>query len=311
MNHVLVFGSINLDLTVQVPRLPSGGETVVGSRLTPGPGGKGANQAHAARLYGAAVSLVGAVGHDGFADDALSSLAHAGVDLTAVRRMQGVTTGLASISVAPGGENQIVVAPGANDTVRATWVSEELVAACDLLLLQNEVALAHSLPVIKRFKAAGRRVILNLAPVGAIEQLEPGMIDWLVVNEHELTQLCSALSLAPAGTPAVTAATVAAAWNCTVVATLGAAGVVACKAGGDNIHVKAPEVNVVDSTGAGDTFCGTLAAAVASGASEQDALVAATCAASLSCQAHGAQASQPSRHQVNQAVARLMASAAR
>src|SRR6185369_6087177 len=131
-----VFGSINLDIAVRVARLPLPGETLLGSQAQVSPGGKGANQAHAACLFGAATRLIGAVGRDAFADSALRHLREAGVDLSGVRQLDDADTGLATIAVAGGGENSIIVAPGANARVQAAWVSPQQLGETRMLLLQ-------------------------------------------------------------------------------------------------------------------------------------------------------------------------------
>src|SRR5262245_20003145 len=131
-----VFGSINLDIAVLAPHLPGAGETVLGSHAVVSPGGKGANQAHAARLFGMTTRLVGAVGRDVFGPRALQYLQHAGVDLASVRTLDDADTGVAIIAVAEGGENSIVVAPGANRIVDADWVTPQQLADTRMLLLQ-------------------------------------------------------------------------------------------------------------------------------------------------------------------------------
>ena len=172
---LLVFGSINLDLSLPVPRLPAVGETLLGGAALLSPGGKGANQAHAARRYGAVVRMAGAVGADALADAALAGLKAAGVDLTGVRRLPGEATGVALIQVTPGGDNAIAVGPGANARVKAADVDDAALAGVELLL-QGEVPLAESMALARRAKARGARVTLNLAPAHEASALDPAAI---------------------------------------------------------------------------------------------------------------------------------------
>lgn len=297
MKSLLVFGSINLDLNLRVPDLPRPGETVMASSLFLTPGGKGANQAHAASRYGARVHLVGAVGQDAFAEPAVALLRASGVELDAVCSVASADTGVATVHVSKTGENAIVVAAGANTTVRAEWVDDALIDACSVLLLQWEVPAAESMALARRFRARGGTVMLNLAPAHALQLVDPDCIDWLIVNQTELTMLCQLLGVT-ATTSELQVQSVAAAWTCSVVVTLGAAGAFACFVDGRQLRVPAAPIRAVDSTGAGDTFCGVLAAAMVLGEDLADALTSASLAASLSCTRVGAQAAQPTRDDV-------------
>lgn len=301
MSALLVFGSINLDIAVRVPCLPQAGETSMGGALRFSPGGKGANQAHAAARYGAAVRLVGAVGDDDFATAALGRLALATVDMSGVRRVPGAATGVALIQVADDGENTIVVAAGANDEARAAWVGDEVVARTRVLLLQLEAPPAQSLELARRVKACGGRVMWNFAPMREPAGLEPGCIDWLVVNRGELLALARAMGL-EASSPDAALGQVAARARCTVIVTLGAQGAVACSPAGERIEVAGLPTPVVDTTGAGDTFCGVLAAALDELGDLRGALLRANAAASLACRAAGAQDAQPGRADIEAAV---------
>jgi ribokinase len=301
--HLLVFGSINLDLALSVPHPPTAGETVLGSGLRLSPGGKGANQAHAARLHGAHVQMVGRVGRDALGPQALALLGEAGVELSGVVRDANHATGLATVMVLPGGDNAIVVGPGANAALSAADATEAAVLGARGLLLQMEVPALESMAVARRVRAAGGWVMLNLAPAHDIHLIEPELIDWLVVNQHELQTVCAFMQLA-AGPTAAQAKALAAAWQCTTVVTLGAQGAVACTAAGEILRVEAPATQVCDTTGAGDTFCGVLAAAWFETSDTAAALRTASTAASLACRKPGAQAAQPHRKETDDALAR-------
>lgn len=305
---LMVFGSINADLAVHVPRLPQPGETLLGDSLRISPGGKGANQAHAARRFGTATRLVGAVGDDAFAEPALAGLRAAGVDLQSVRRLSNQASGVACINVAPSGENSIVVAPGANALPQADWVDDAALAECRALLLQMEVPAAQSFALARRMRQQGGLVLLNAAPwIGA--ELQPGLLDWLIVNAGELQAACAQLGLG-AGLALQQAEALAAALTCKLLLTQGAEG--ACIVGaGKPIHQPAlPGLDIVDTTGAGDTCAGVFAAALCEGLPEPQALALAVTAAGLACEGEGAQSPQPARAAMAAALKRLPPSAA-
>jgi ribokinase len=190
---VLVFGSINADLIFPVPRLPQPGETVLGGDYAVHPGGKGANQALAARRAGAAVVLAGAVGADRFADIALDLLRREGVDTRLVQVVEQ-PTGCAAIMVSREGENLIAVAPGANMGVRSEQVGDELLGRDITLVAQMEVPSGETEALIRRVRAHHGRVLLNLAPALPIDRAVLGEVDLLIANEGD----AAALGLHPA-----------------------------------------------------------------------------------------------------------------
>jgi ribokinase len=320
---LMVFGSINMDISVPVPRLPLPGETLLGGAASVSPGGKGANQAHAAQRFGGPTMMVGAVGDDAFADTALDNLRLAGSDVRRVRHLAGARTGLACINVAAGGENAIVVAPGANSRLRAHWVSDEELASCRSLLLQLEVPAEESVALARRARAVGCRTLLNAAPWSP-GTLPPGLFDWLIVNAGELRQACTQLHLQgeaedPAESAACTqlhlqgqaedpaesaesASRLAARLQCRVLLTLGSSGALIADGKGVQLRRRALRVRVVDTTGAGDTCAGVFAAALTQGFSEARALDHAVAAAGLACTRRGAQAAQPTRDQIEHAL---------
>jgi ribokinase len=297
---IVVFGSINVDLVTRVERAPGPGETVRGSDYALIPGGKGANQALAARRAGAPVRLFGAIGYDGFADIALLELKPAGVDLLGVQRTPH-TTGLALITVDANGENSIVLAPGANAHASAATIPPDALGPHDTLLLQMEVPFAETMAAAKAARAAGTRVLLSLAPYTPLAAEDIVAFDIVIVNEHEAADLARHLSVAAKGADA-TATALARRLGRTVITTLGAEGAVAVHDGA-LIRVPALPVTPVDTTGAGDTFCGVLAANLDQGADMRTAMERAAIAGSLATTRPGAQPSFPTRAEI-EAVAR-------
>lgn len=289
---ILVFGSLNVDVLVPVPALPLPGETVLGGDYRLLPGGKGANQAFAARRAGAAVTMAGAVGHDDFAEIALAPLHLHGIDLALVQRVER-PTGCALIMVGGGGENLIAVASGANHAVRADDVPDRLIRPGTTLLCQMEVPAAENWALLRRASAAGARTILNLAPAAALPSDIQGDIDILVANRAEAASL--------GGAPTDIARRLCEA----LIVTQGAAGSRVFLPDGGTITVPALPVEAVDTTGAGDTFVGVLAAALDHGYPMSIALRRASAAAALACLAHGAQSAMPDAAAIEIAVARL------
>ena len=286
---IIVFGSVNLDLVARVARLPQPGETITGSHFATLPGGKGANQALAARRAGAKVAMAGAVGDDPFAGDALSGLAAAGVDLGWVRRATA-STGVALIHVDAAGQNAITVIPGANAEARADTVPDAGLIRGNTLLLQLEIPLNAVCDVAARAKRGGARVILNAAPATELPAGLLAAVDVLIVNAIEAATLAAALGMPSA--PEDFAAAMHERHGMSVIVTRGAHGALAAA---DNtlFTIAAPAVDVIDTTGAGDAFAGVLAAAFDRGAPWPEALAQATAAGSLACTARGAQAALP------------------
>lgn len=293
---IVVFGSINLDLVTPVARLPGPGETVLGPTYAVHPGGKGANQALAARRAGADVMMVGAVGQDSFAAQALALLVEGGVDLSRVQHV-AAPTGAAFITVDARGANQIVVASGANALASVTALDGFAFSDSDILLLQSEVPEAQSLAVARLARAAGARVLLNLAPSSPLDPALLALLDMLVVNEHEARDLAQALGWSESDPDAI-AARIDAEHGVACIATLGAQGAVGWS-GGVRRAVLAPALQVVDTTAAGDAFLGALAAAMVAGFGFMAALQRAAVAGSLACTKAGAQPSLPDKAQID------------
>jgi ribokinase len=290
---VVVVGSANADLVVSVRRLPRAGETVTGGTFARHGGGKGANQAVAAARAGARVAFVGAVGADDFGDEALRELAAEGIDIAAVTRLADVPTGVAVIMVDEQGENQIAVASGAN----AALTGEAVEAALPSLLTGSAgvVLLGHEVPedVVRAgadaARSAGWHAILNPAPARALIDDLDGVV--VTPNADEARALTGESDV-EAAARALTARTGAA-----VLVTLGAQGAL-LRADGGSERVPVPAVDVVDTTGAGDTVNGVLAAELAAGRPLQDAVRFALAAAALSTRVAGAREGMPRRHEV-------------
>ena len=293
--RVTVLGSLNMDISVTVPRLPEPGATVLGSAARFTPGGKGANQAVAAARLGGSVRLAGCVGDDDFGRRLLAALADEGVDAGAVRTVTGTPTGLAMISVDRAGENLITVAPGANHEVSG----DQAVAAAsdddDILVICAEIPV----PAIRsalRARPSGARCVLNLAP--APEQAAALMagaapdLDWLVVNETEAAAVLGrpVSGLADAGRAA---GQLVAAGARHAVVTAGAHGAALAQGAESAQVIKAFPVEAVDTVGAGDTFVGALAVALAAGVPAAEAVRAAAAAGATAATRPGAQAGMP------------------
>lgn len=276
MSAITVIGSVNLDFVATAARLPAPGETVTGATLARHPGGKGANQALAARRLGADVSLVARVGADGLADEALALLAAEGVDLEQCDTDASAATGVALIAVAAGGENQIIVAPGAN----AAFTQDHLTApAAGALICQLELPLDTVAAAVAQ---ASGFVCLNLAPAAPLAPAALARADLIVVNETEAAFYGPALHDLP-GLIAVT-------W--------GARGAGLFQGGRQLAAAAPPPVEAVDATGAGDAFVGALVVALLEGQPHTAALAFACTAGALAATRPGAQPSLPTRAEV-------------
>jgi ribokinase len=290
--RVTVLGSLNMDISVTVPRLPAPGATVLGPAAVFTPGGKGANQAVAAARLGADVRMTGCVGDDAFGRQLLAALRAEGVDAGGVRVAAGVPTGLAMISVDRTGENIITVASGANHEVGPEDVAVAVGQPGDVLVMCAEIPV----PAIRSAlaQARGALCVLNLAPAPAeAAAVVADGVDWLVVNESEAAAVLGRPvdGLADAGQAA--AALVAAGARCAVV-TAGAHGAALAGPGLDGpASIPAFPIEAVDTVGAGDTFVGALAFALAAGVPAAEAVRAAAAAGATAATRHGAQSGMP------------------
>ncbi len=299
---IVVFGSINIDLVIQVDGLPRSGETVLSDAYNLYPGGKGANTAVAAARAGAATRLFGRVGADGFAEQAMSMLREAGVNLDGVEISER-PTGCATICVDSGGENSIVVASGANLDARAAQVPDSVLGPETLVALQMEVPASENWTMVERAKSAGARVLLNLAPAGMVPASVLQSVDYLIANEIEAATLANEVGL-DAAQPTRVPRKLAERYGLTCIVTLGGAGALAFSPEG-GYSVPAMPIAPIDTTAAGDAFCGCLAAALDNGSDLQDALRHASTGAGLACRVEGAQSSLPSKQAIEENLAAL------
>jgi ribokinase len=289
---IVVFGSINVDLVIRVDALPRPGETVLSESYSIHPGGKGANAAVAAARAGAETRMVGRVGRDHFAEDALRVMRDAGVGLDCVAESRR-PTGCATISVDRRGENSIVVASGANLDVTADQVPDTLLGENTLIALQMEVPPAENWSLVARAKKAGARILLNLAPAYPVPQQVLNDIDVLVMNRAEAAEVAEDSGL-NTDEPQDTARVLAERHGMTCIVTLGRDGALAQGPGGGR-RIPALALSAIDTTGAGDAFCGGLAAALDRGLDMEAALRYASVGAGLACTVEGAQDSLPGR----------------
>ncbi|MEV6755574.1 ribokinase [Streptomyces sp. NPDC051214] len=294
MTHIAVLGSTNMDLVAYVAKAPQRGETVTGREFRTLPGGKGANQAVAAARAGAdAVSMIGAVGADAFGTQLRSALEHSGVDTDLLRTVDTAATGTAHIVVDDEGGNAIVVIPGANATLTALAPGDEgLITSADTLLLQLEIPVEGVLAAARAARRHGVRTILTPAPAQPLPPELLDSIDLLVPNEYEVATLTGLTDPHDAARSLLSQVP-------EVVVTLGSRGSLYAARGAEPVMVEAPHVTAVDTTGAGDTFVGTLAVALAEGGSVRDALTWASSAAALSVQRPGASSSMPFRAEID------------
>lgn len=277
MTDILVIGSVNLDFSASVSRLPVAGETITGAELHCFPGGKGANQALAARRLGANVQLIACVGNDAKASEALTLLNEGGVDLSRCVIDDTAATGVALICVAPSGENHIVVAPGANATLTYDRFS---LPTAEALICQLEVPHETITQAASEFSGF---VCVNLAPASEVDDALLTHADVLVVNETESAWYGDKLSLCRGF----------------VATTYGERGAELRKDG--NLIAKAtpPPVETIDTTGAGDTFTAALTLALVEGREPEQCLVFACAAAAMATTKRGAQPSLPMRAEID------------
>jgi ribokinase len=280
--RVAVFGSVNMDLVAYVEQVPASGETVTGTAFRQVPGGKGANQAVAAARAGADVAFLGAVGEDSFGEDLRANL---------VRTVPGVS-GVAHIVVDGGGGNSIIVVPGANGEVTGVAAGDPgIIGGSAALLLQLELPMEAVVSAASTGRELGVPVYLTPAPARELPAELLESVDVLVPNQHEAAAitgraepreaLAALLELVPE-----------------VLLTLGEDGSLHGRRGGEPLHVPARRVEAVDTTAAGDVFCGSFAVARAEGRTPEEAMRFAAAAAALSVQRHGASSSMASRDEV-------------
>jgi ribokinase len=304
---IAVVGSCNVDLVAYVDRAPAAGETVLGQRFETGFGGKGANQAVMAARLGAEVWMIGALGDDLYAETTLRNFAEQGVDTGGVARVAG-SSGVAPIWVEADGSNRIIVVPGANGLVDAAEVAAavEALSRVDVALGQLEIPQAATAAGLAAARARGAVTILNPAPAAPLDDALLAVTDWLVPNEGELLALARLAGVGPGTNPEAAppeAATpdsdqlfaeVADRLSVRLVVTLGPAGA-ALVLDGTVTRSPAPEVDAVDTTGAGDAFVGAFAVGLGLGFDPASAVRLGVACASDSVTRRGTQASFPDR----------------
>ncbi len=295
--QVVVFGSLNADLTVRVDRFPGPGETLSGSELVTAPGGKSSNQAVAAATLGSQVRLIGAVGDDANGSFLLEQASASGVDVTAVTRDPDHATGSAMIVVDAAGENTIIVSPGANGALSADSLTSRQFAGADIVCLCLEVPLPAVQAAAEHAQAAGAKVLLNLSPYADVHDSLLGHVDVLLVNKSEAELVLGRSDIADDWDAALSGFVDLGIQR--IVVTLGADGAVvldgvASEDGGDAAratHIDSPKVEAADTTGCGDAFTGALAHGMAKGMPLVEASKLAAQAGSLAATLEGAQSS--------------------
>ena len=290
---VVVIGSLNMDLVTRAPRLPRGGETLIGESFATVSGGKGANQAVAAARLGAQVSMVGCVGSDAYGEELRGALLAEQIDCQAVSTVDD-SSGVALIVVDDNSQNAIVIVAGANGALTPKVIDrfDAVLQAADVIICQLEVPDATVGHALKRGRELGKTVILNPAPASRPLPADwYASIDYLIPNESEASAL-SGLPVDSLASAETAASRLIAMGAGKVIITLGAQGSLIANGKGFE-HFPAPKVKAVDTTAAGDTFVGGFAAALAAGKSEADAIRFGQVAAALSVTRAGAQPSIP------------------
>jgi ribokinase len=289
--RIAVVGSANIDLTTFTDRFPKPGETIFGQRFDLGFGGKGANQAVAARLCGADVFMVARVGSDLFGPATIENFRKQGIDTTHVKQVEGLSSGVAPIFVEPNGQNRILVVKGANDALKPADIdaAAETLKGADCIVLQFETPLETVYYTIQFARKQGIRCILNPAPAQPVDLTALKDLDYFVPNESE-AEAISERSVRNVGDAKECAKDLVARGIRRVIITLGANGSLLAGREGSE-HVLPFAVNSVDSTGAGDAFIGSFAVFLAEGAPEKEAVRRANLYAALSTTGVGTQKS--------------------
>lgn len=298
--EIVVIGSLNMDMVVSLNHRPHPGETVLGTHFFMNAGGKGANQAVAARKLGASVAMVGKLGSDMFADQLLNSLEQVGVDCSAIEKVEGQETGVAFVMLDAEGENSIVVAPGANMLLTPDDMhrQEALIKQAKLVMVQLEIPLETVMAAISIAKRHHVPVLLDPAPAQHLSAELLSMVDYIVPNETEISQL-TGIQVYDQLTAKLAAVELLQKGVSTVFAKLGEKGVVVINA--NRTHIVEPyKVEVVDSTAAGDAFAGAVGAALVSGKDIWTAAKFASAIGALTVTRKGAQASMPNLEEAEQ-----------
>jgi ribokinase len=289
--RIAVVGSANIDLTTFTNQFPKPGETIFGQKFDLGFGGKGANQAVAARLCGAEVFMVARVGSDLFGPATIENFRKQGIDSTHVKQVEGLSSGVAPIFVEPNGQNRILVVKGANDALNPADVdaAAEMLKSADCIVLQFEIPLQTVYYTIQFARAHGIRCILNPAPAQPVDLSALKDLDYFVPNESE-TEAISGRPVKNVEDAKKCAEQLVGGGIRRVIITLGANGSLLASRDG-SVHVPSFPVHSIDSTGAGDAFIGSFAVFLAEGVSEKEAVRRANLYAGLSTTGVGTQKS--------------------
>ncbi|MEP6760146.1 MAG: ribokinase [Sporichthyaceae bacterium] len=292
---IIVVGSTMIDMMTYAERVPAAGETLVGDRFAQGFGGKGANQAVMASRLGAAVAMVNCVGDDVFGDTTLENLTREGIDVASVKRVAGVSSGVAPIWVEADGTNRIIVIPGANNEVTPEQArgAVEGAGAVQLVLGQFEIPQATTASAFAAARRRGAVTVLNPAPAAEMSPTLLEVTDWVIPNQVEFGHLARACGVEAARVDDDAITEMAARTTGRLVVTLGASGAAVCES--DRvIRVAAPSARAVDTTGAGDAFVGAFSYGLARGLSAADAADVGCRCAAISVTRPGTQTSFPS-----------------
>lgn len=303
MARVIIFGSMNMDLSIECDRMPQGGETITGHDFITNPGGKGANQAVAASRLGASVRMIAAVGADGFGNELVATLEAAGVDCAQITHSPKTSTGVAII-VRSEGDNRIVLSAGANHLLDAEDVAQALRAAAepgDVFLAQGECDARATLAALHEARELGLYTILNPAPARPMPDAAWSDVDLVCLNETECELMCGICPTDEAGC-AKAAQRLQELGVGSVVITLGSEGSIGFEAAGEKpVKVAANKADVVDTTAAGDTYIGALATGHAVGMSLAESMVWGSAASALTVGKLGAQQAIPTAAEVEAA----------
>lgn len=302
MSEIVVVGSLNMDMVVQVERRPMPGETLLGSQFFMSPGGKGANQAYAAGNLGASVTMIGALGDDVFADTIRNNLTSVGVETSPIKSIPQQSSGVALISIDANGDNSIIVAPGANQSIKREDIHhhESIITKAKLLIVQLEIPLEVVIEAVTIAHQAGVPVLLDPAPAQPLPDHLLSMVDYITPNETEIYQL-TGIKVTDVHTATMAAEILLNKGVKTVFAKLGSKGVTVVTS--DRIETFIGyDVVAVDTTAAGDAFAGAIGVAIVEGKSVWEAAQFANAVGALTVTRYGAQQSMPDRHETEQLI---------
>lgn len=305
---IIVFGSLNMDIAIQVEKFPEPGETILSTGYMHSPGGKGGNQALAAAREGVKVALIGRVGSDDYGKSLRDELKSHGVMVSGVAYTDTAPTGCAIVTRDKTGENNIIVMSGANMEAIHDQVPDEILVKGNYLLMQMELPVDQTITLLERAHARGVKTILNLAPAITLPKKALGLLDYLVVNSIEARQIAEKLNLKTENNAIKLAQALAIEGQLTCIVTIGKGGSVAVTKDGQAWGVPIMPLDqslVVDITGAGDAYCGVLTAALHQGVELPEAMRRASVAGSLTCLKAGTQLAMPYSDDIDQAMANM------